>query len=144
MVSIGSGCAMVGISLYWRGRWTASRWSPDTGLGAFCLPRLGRSARVLHDTLNWTGDIHMDYEPIKQRYVHMFRLADLTHFSFFDSDEWSPIEAREAEHLFDELGDVNLDDYDASIDQLCGCQDVAPEQIRREYHLEDDPSATFH
>jgi hypothetical protein len=84
----------------------------------------------------------MDYEPIKARYERMYRLADLTDFQFCEIYDWSEIEAREADQLFEELGDVDLDDYDALVDQLCGCRDIAPEPIREEYHLDDH--ATYH
>jgi hypothetical protein len=37
-----------------------------------------------------------------------------------------------------------IEAWDYLSDQRCGCQDVAREYIRKEYHLEDNPTATYH
>src|SRR5262245_10252569 len=94
------------------------------------------------------GDWIMDYEPIKARYLRMYRLMDLNDFmgGIFCYKSKDPDDQAELDRLLDELGVdcADLDAWDAISDQLCGCQDIAPEHIRREHNLDQHMSATYH
>jgi hypothetical protein len=90
----------------------------------------------------------MDYGPIIRQYLRMYRLMDLNDFmgGVFDQKSDDGSFQEELDSLLDEFGldCADLDAWDAISGQLCGCQEVAPEPIRQEYHLADYPHATYH